>query len=75
MEFSLFMDATVLNLSLDKFLLLKMKPVAAGENGGQHHGKIDADGSLCTNCLEILLWMDIGCVICSFTAHYPASLC
>ncbi|XBI28941.1 hypothetical protein VPH35_053056 [Triticum aestivum] len=42
--------------------------------GGQHHSNTDADGSLCTNCLGILLWMDISCVICFLTAHNPASL-
>ena len=40
---------------MEKFLLLKMKLLAAGENGGGHHSKFDADGH-CSNGLGTLPW-------------------
>lgn len=68
MEFSLY--ATVLNKTSDKFLLFKTKPVAAGENGGQHHRKIDADGSL----YELLGDSSLdGCQLCNLFFHSSLS--
>ncbi|KAL5226520.1 hypothetical protein ABZP36_014785 [Zizania latifolia] len=59
---------------MDKFLLLKMKLLSAGENWGGHHSKFDADG----HCVRITWEFFSGWILYQVvnffpTAHYPDS--